>query len=288
MTVQPATVVPGRVPELRVEAPDELASHAARIARVDTAVLQAIMRAVGLADGGPPITVALVPERSELAKSTPAWIAGFARGADGLIVLFPARSPSYPYDSLEDVLRHEVAHVLIARAAGRSDVPRWFHEGLALSVERPWGLEDRTRVVFALTRRRLSTADLDAAFSGDRGAQANAYALSGALVRDLLRRHGRGVAARILARMAEGERFDDAFARATGETISTMEATFWRDNWWSQALPVLTSSVVLWIGVTFLALYAIRTRRVRRARQRKAWEEEEKEATLNDWQPPNS
>ena len=71
----------------------------------------------------------LAPEESDVAKSTPPWIAGFARGADGLIVLFPARSPSYPYDSLEDVLRHEIAHVLIARAAGERSVPALVQRG---------------------------------------------------------------------------------------------------------------------------------------------------------------
>ena len=69
------------------------------------------------------------------------WTAGFAIGNDGLIVLFPARSPRYPHDTLEDVLRHEVAHVLIDRAARGQRVPRWFHEGLAIVVERPWRLE---------------------------------------------------------------------------------------------------------------------------------------------------
>lgn len=267
---------PGIGPELRIEAPEELAPIATRIARLDPATLREIVRLVGLSDAGPPITVVLAPERSDLARSTPDWIVGFARSGDSLIVLFPARSPSYPYDSLEDVLRHEVAHVLISRAAGQSEVPRWFHEGLALSAERPWGLEDRTRVVFALTRTRLSSARLDAAFNGGRGEQARAYAVSGALVRDVLRRHGRESAARLLSRMAAGDRFDDAFLRATGHTRAESEDLFWRDSWWYQAVPLLTSSVVLWIGVTFLALFAIRTRRERRAELRRRWEEEER------------
>jgi hypothetical protein len=267
---------PGGGPELRIEAPQELAAVAARLARLDPGTLGEIVRLVGLSDPGPPIAVVLAPEGSDVARATPGWIVGFARGADSLIVLFPSRSPSYPYDSLEDVLRHEVAHVLIARAAGQTAVPRWFHEGLAMSAERPWGLEDRTRVVFALTRARLSTPQLDRVFAGGQGDHARAYAVAGAFVRDLLRRHGREAAARILARLAAGEKFDMAFFRATGQPLTASEEAFWRDSWWYQAVPFFTSSVVLWNGVTFLALFAIRTRRERRAALRRRWEEEER------------
>jgi hypothetical protein len=62
------------------------------------------------------------------------WIAGFASNGEGpekkdeMVVLFPARTPSYPNSSLEDVLRHEVAHVLIrarvCRAADTTMVQR--------------------------------------------------------------------------------------------------------------------------------------------------------------------
>lgn len=274
MRIQPGA------PELRVEAPEELAAVGARISRFDRVRLQAIVRLVGLADAGDPITVILAPEESEVARATPPWIVGFARGDDSVIVLFPARSPSYPYDSLEDVLQHEVAHVLIARAAAGQPVPRWFHEGLALSAERPWGLEDRTRLAFALTGRRLSARELDRAFESGRSEQAFAYAIAGAWLRDLVRRHGPQVPARILKQMAAGDAFDDAFARATSETVTASEAIFWRDSWWYQAVPFFTSSLVLWIGVTFLALYAIRTRRARRAARWKAWEEKEQQERL--------
>jgi hypothetical protein len=109
---------------------------------------------------------------------------------------------------------------------------------------------------------------------GRRGAAA--YAVSGALVRDLMRRHGDDAPARVLARMARGEAFELAFAGATGETVRSYESRFWRASWWAEVLPLLTSSMVLWLVVTLLALYAIRTRRARNAARRKRWEEEDR------------
>jgi hypothetical protein len=264
-----------RPPEIRVEAPEELSALAARLQRIDPVRFQAIATLVGLADPGPPITVLLVPERADFAKSTPPWIAGFAHGVDGTVVLFPGRSPSYPYDSLDDVLQHEIAHVLIVRAAAGRDVPRWFHEGLALAAERPWGLEDRARAAFAIATRTVEANELDRLFEGGEREQSRAYAIAGAWMRDILRRHGPTAAARILREMSAGQRFSDAYARATGETIATSAAAFWRESWWYQVVPFVTSSIVLWLGVTFLALIALRTRRARNAVRRRRWEEED-------------
>ena len=117
--------------------------------------------------------VVLAEDGSEWARQVPPWAAGFAIGEAGLVVLFPSRSPLYPHDTLEDVLRHEVAHVLISRAAAGHPVPRWFHEGLAVAVERPWDLEDRTRLASALLfGPRLGLMEIDAHFAGDEAALA--------------------------------------------------------------------------------------------------------------------
>ena len=98
-----------------------------------------MMDLVGLDMPGESITVVLVSESQDLARATPRYIAGFARSEAGTVVLFPERTVAYPHDSLEDVLLHEIAHVLIARAAGGAPVPRWFHEGVALAAERTAG-----------------------------------------------------------------------------------------------------------------------------------------------------
>src|SRR4029077_5989874 len=102
------------------------------------------------------------------ARQVPRSTAGFAVSEDNLVVLFPSRSPTYPQDSLEDVLHHEVAHVLIARAAGGRPVPRWFHEGLAMAAERTWGLEDEARQLQELTFVEPTSLDnVNALFDGD-------------------------------------------------------------------------------------------------------------------------
>ena len=193
-------------PALVVEAAETLAAARTRVERFQPATLSTIVRAVGLDSAGPPIRVVLGRDDDEWARQVPPWTAGFAIGAADLVVLFPSRSPVYPHDTLEDVLRHEVAHVLISRAAGRHPVPRWFHEGLAVAVERPWNLEDRTRLASTLLfGPRLGLAAIDSLFAGDEGAQQRAYSLSAALVRYLIHERGGDAPADILREVSRGQ-----------------------------------------------------------------------------------
>jgi 4-amino-4-deoxy-L-arabinose transferase-like glycosyltransferase len=100
-------------------------------------------------------------------------------------------------------------------------------------------------------------------------------------VRDLFEREGPDVAARILAGVSRGLTFEEAFRAATGETLAEAEVSFWdRQTFWYRWVPVLTSSVTLWMLVTALALWAIRRRRARDAAQRRIWEEEEERLRL--------
>jgi len=264
------------VPDLLIEAPPEFAGARARVQSFDRQRLSGVMRLVGLSDPGPPIRVYLAPEESDLARQTPDAIAGFAVGADSLVVLFPSRSAAYPDDSLEDVLHHEVAHVLIARASGGRPLPAWFHEGLATTAERTWGLEDQVRV---LRERALSSRtsldEVNALFGQEGGSRSRAYALAGAFVRDLVSVHGPSAPGAILRGVAAGQSFDRAFAEVTGLSLGDAEAAFWnRRPFWVRWGPFLMTSAGLWMIVTLIALVAFVRRRQKSAALRKRWTDE--------------
>jgi len=117
---------------------------------------------------------------------------------------------------------------------------------------------------------------VDRRFGGNEGEVRSAYTLAGAFVRDLMRRHGREVVGTILSGVAAGRSFDEAFARATGSPLAEAERAFWeRQTFWYRWVPFLSSSAVLWILITLLALWAIQRRRRRDAAQRALWEAEE-------------
>lgn len=263
-------------PALLINTPEELASARHRLESFDRSSLAGLVRMAGLDDPGPPIHVILAGESSAAAAGVSGSTAGYAIGDAGLIVLFPSRSPVYPHDTLEDVLRHEVAHVLISRAAHGHPVPRWFHEGVAVTAERPWGLEDRSRLVWELMAGpRLTVADIDRLFDAE-ASRPRAYSLSAAMVREMLRAHGPSAPAAILRELGSGAGFDVAMVRVTGRPTGALERTFWdRQRVWTIWVPLVTSGDVLWLGVIALAGLAVWHRRKRAAAIRRRWDDEE-------------
>lgn len=275
LPLQPTTWERTAVPELIIDAPPELQPVARALDRFDTSTLRDVMRLVGLEDPGDPIHVVLAGNDSDLARDMPDWVAGFAISRVDSVVLYPERSPSYPHDSLEGVLRHEIAHVLVDRAAGGRPVPRWFNEGIAMAAEDRPALTDRMEIALALVFGDETVPPVERFNAGGQTTR-RAYVMAGAFVRDLLVRYGPTVVARILAQLAAGASFDTAFAQVTGLSVAEADREFRSDSLWYQAVPLLTSSAVLWMGVTALALFAIRKRRQHSAQMRRRWEEEER------------
>lgn len=276
MVALSATVLAQPAPVLVVEAPPELSASRSRLESFDRGSLPGIVRMVGLDDPGEAITVILAPEDSAAAGMVSQSTAGYAITSDGLIVLFPARSPRYPHDTLEDVMRHEVAHVLIGRAAGGRPVPRWFHEGLAMAAERPWRLEDRSRVILGMVAGpRLSVADIDRLFENE-ATRTRAYALSAAMVREIIRAHGGTSPAAILRELQKSATFDEAMVRAVDRPMRDVEREFWhRQRVWTVWVPLLTSGEVLWLAMIALAAVAVWHRRKAAAAIRRRWDEED-------------
>ena len=267
-------------PPLRISAPPELAPVQKKLEAIAPQRFTDIAQTVGLAVPGPPIHVILAPETSDVAHQMDPWIAGFASNGPGeseMVVLFPARTPSYPNGSLEDVLRHEVAHILIGRASAQRPIPRWFNEGLAMSVERGWRLQDEGHLIYQLAvGSRTSLDTLDQMFGGEQPDVTRAYALSGALVRDLLQRHGAKTGAKILSRMNDGASFEHAFTETVGMSPDDAEAEFWQRQYtWAAWLPTLTSTTTLWLAVTAIALLAIVRRVMKNRAIEKKWLDEE-------------
>lgn len=235
------------------------------------------MRLLGLREADEEILLVLATEDTLAAKSAPSWISGYAFSDRSIAVLFPARTPSYPDSTFEELVLHEVGHILVSHATDGAEIPRWFNEGLALFIGRPWRLEDHSRVTWALVSgRQVSLSDLEPYFNSSREAARHAYALAGAFVQDLVQKEGADAVARILGAVAEGAAFEQAYLEVTGISLADAEHDFWsRHTFLYRWVPVIGSSATLWILISLLALLAFRRRRIRDEELRQAWEREE-------------
>jgi hypothetical protein len=252
--------------EVSIDAPPSLGPSVARIRRLDPATLEEALGRAGLALPTT-VQVTLIPETDPRAGEVPDWIVGLALGAQD-VVIFPERVASYPYDSLESVMRHEVVHLALSAAAAGHQLPRWFHEGVAVSVEAGWTFGDDLRLLLAAATRP-GIADLNLLFQADSQPQtAEAYRLAAVLVEDVRRRHGGTAPGAIAVRVAAGMPFSRAFAIETGETADAAAARAWPSyRRWMTWVSFVTSGTALWtviLGLAFLAFFARRAQQARR------------------------
>src|ERR671919_1486851 len=214
------------------------------------------------------VQVTLISEDDPRAGNMPAWFVGLASGVSDIII-FPDRVLSYPYDSLESVMRHEVVHLALNARAGGRPLPRWFHEGVAVSIESGWDVGDRLR----LTVAGFSGPPLDDVtrlFASDaRPDTTQAYLLAAAFVDELRRAHGAALPGRVAARVATGVPFASAFEIETGETPALAADRAWRSyRRWTSWMPLATSASVLWGLILALAFVAFFVRLSKRTQRR--------------------
>jgi len=260
--------------EITIHAPPSLAGTVERINRLDLAQLEDALARAGL-PLPPEIDVTLVPDDDPRARQIPSWIVGFATGPRD-VVIFPDRVVSYPYDSLESVIRHEITHLALTRQAGGRPLPRWFHEGVAVSVDAGWGFTAQLRLLGAMLEG-AETARLGQLFASDAESEARqAYLLSAVLIEDIRRRSGADTPGAIAARVASGVPFQRAFQMETGETPDAAAARAWEAyRRWTAWIPAITSASAMWTLILLLAFAAYAVQLRRRAQRRRAWDDDD-------------
>jgi hypothetical protein len=263
--------------DLTVETPASLAPAADRVRRIDRQQLAEALARAGL-NLPPQIRVTLIAEDDLRARATPVWIVGLASGPRD-IAIFPERIGSYPYDSLESVVWHEVVHLALSAQAADHPLPRWFHEGVAMSVEKGWGVTSQVQLLLA-AGGNSGLADLEGLFNSETQPEtASAYLLAAALLSDLRQRHGAAVPGAIVDRVARGAVFAEALALETGDTPDEAAARAWQIyRRWTSWIPAVTSAFSLWIGVLALAVVAFLATLRKRWRRRRQWDQEEVDA----------
>ena len=261
--------------QVTVVAPPTLAGVAAQLEGMDPTITSRALSHAGLEFPGT-VRILLIDRDHPAAQQSAPWIVGQAFGTDG-IILYPHRIGAYPYDSLESVLIHEITHLALSVHAGGRALPRWFHEGVAVSVESGWGLGSQVRLLVAAAREP-AVDDLSALFASEAlPATTTAYLLSAALIEDVRRRHGSTTPGRIAARVAKGESFEAAFLGETAETPDQAAVVAWRMYRGLRWVPIITSASGMWGGILALAGIAYLVRVRRRRQRRRQWEAEERE-----------
>ena len=239
--------------------------------------------------GDPPRTAS--DEQRLGLRGVPPWAAGIAEASSGRIVLFVRDATAYPHRDATGLLAHEVTHVLLDASVPRGTrIPRWYDEGLALSVERSTSLEDALELAWSLAwSRPLPLLALEDDWpAGEADARA-AYAQALSMVTMAEQHAPPGGVRRLVTRLRAGEPFDRAFTIAYGLDPEVLASLWYREARWRYLV-----RPAFWAALSFngllgaLALVAVVVGRERRRRRMAEWAERERLETVDygDELPP--
>jgi hypothetical protein len=280
-----------------VRAPDELATHADRLARRADEMLARIEADLDGLPRAEHIEIRLVKHASDLAsvapdgRGAPPWAQGVAWPGTNVVAV-AMRAPNGDLVDVDKTLSHELAHLALDRALGDAHVPRWLTEGFAYLYSADDSMGRYQTLAGALLRDALIPFDeIDRSFPAEDSEVSLAYAQSYDFVSYLTRR-GRyqdgdeeaeklGLVARdsfrhFLDRIASGSSLDEAAVDAYGRPLRSLEDEWTKDlkdrYLW---LPGGIGLGLLW-GLGGLLLFLAWRRRRRLSKLKlKQWEIEE-------------
>lgn len=207
-----------------------------------------------------------------------AWVDATAYPHRALIFLRAPRLRDGTARPLEQVLDHEVTHILVEQSFHGAPVPRWLHEGLAQYVAREYSAETTEAISKGMLGDGLISLDsLVEGFPHDPLRARLAYAQSADLVAFVRNEYGEDSLKVLIREMAAGRPVRAAFREATGQALEQVDAA-WRARLERSELwfPPLVSDTV-WFALGGFVLFGAWLRVRRRNRERRAWMEREEE-----------
>jgi hypothetical protein len=207
----------------------------------------------------------------------PDYAAGVAYPEIGLVLL--TVKPVHPNSDheLNEVFRHELAHIALEDAVSGRPIPRWFNEGFAVlaSGETSY-VRLHTLWTATVADNLLTLGQLERSFPAEENEANVAYAQAADVVRFLVRREEQHRFRGLVSRLRDGETMDSALLNSYGEETATLESE-WREEvakrytFW----PVLFSGSVIWAGTLGLFMLGWRRRRKKAAATLAQWERDE-------------
>lgn len=222
-----------------------------------------------------------------LSLRLPEWGGGGALSPDSVII--PVDKPFVLNYELPRVVVHELVHCALMRSVGDVYVPRWFHEGAAVTLAGEISFEEALALSYAVLLNRLPVLEsIDTVNAISREAAALAYSYSHAIVLFMVDKWGIDVVGAIAEQTRENGSFEQGLFAALGLTTPELTVLANESIRKHYGLPyVLGDLGYIWavvLCVAVVAFFAVRHRN----RRRKAAMEREESASAAQGQPADT
>jgi hypothetical protein len=180
----------------------------------------------------------------------PVWADGVAYSASGLILLRSPKLRDGTAKPLEQVLDHELIHVLIGRAFAPHHPPRWLQEGIAQVFSGEYSPAMSQQLTMGqLGSPLFSLEELTSGFPRDAVRARLAYAQSADFIQWFVGTFGDEALQTVIKDMSQGMHVRGAIRRSTGESFDALSKRWERrfhtglplnirqcttsDSWWA-------------------------------------------------------
>lgn len=207
----------------------------------------------------------------------PDWGLACALPSKRAIVLRDPRTAKKGKRDLEEVITHELTHILLHWDLAGTHIPRWFDEGLAMSQSQEWRMGmDFTLAKAKLTGSLLPLREIDRVNTFWWQKADLAYAESFSALLWLEKSFGPATVPKIIEGLRDGYSMNGAMWRATGLGLRDCE------NLWLQwvrrrynLLALFADTSLLWLGLAILFILTFLVKRWRQRAILRRWKREE-------------
>lgn len=233
-------------------------------------------------DARPVRIVYLGPKESAVQEyGLPEWGGGGAIGRDLIVV--PTATKQFLDQALAQVTRHELVHIVLNRAYPSCAVPRWFHEGVAMTLSGELSLEENVIVSRAIfTNSLLPLSSIDSVNGFGRNRADLAYSQGHLAVLFLIDQYGLGVLSEVLISARKTGAFwkgMDAVLSITPQEFEQAARSYITARY--KLVFLFADYPTFWVAIVFLFLVASGVAIVRKRRKLGLMERAEQQDTAS-------
>ncbi|MBN2187840.1 MAG: hypothetical protein JW699_00190 [Chitinispirillaceae bacterium] len=221
-------------------------------------------------------------DERKLGVRLPEWGGGGAIGRDTVIV--PIDRFALADMDIGRVTVHELVHIALERAYGPLRLPRWFHEGLAMTLSGELSFEEQVSLSRAIFAKRLMPLDsVERVNRFDRFGAALAYSQSHLAAAYMIDKYGMEGVSELLGSVRKLGGFDTALAEGFGfspKEFDGMVRNYIVDRY--RFVFFFSDSWLFWAAGALLAVAGFIAVKVRNKKRERQMEEEEKTAMANE------